>query len=67
MTARRESDRHAAQREAFERACAEMAARGYSWRLIAERTGATPDECRLAASRHEWRMGRDLGARRGRP
>ena len=36
-------------RDEFERACADMRARGYSWRLISERTGATPDECRHAA------------------
>ena len=46
------------QRDEFERTCAEMAARGYSWRLIAERTGATPDECRHAALCHERRRER---------
>ena len=45
-------------RDEFERTCAEMAARGYSWRLIAERTGATPDECRHAARCHERRRER---------
>ena len=46
------------QRDEFERACAEMRARGYSWRLIAERTGATPDECRHAARCYERRAQR---------
>ena len=46
------------QRDEFERTCAEMAARGYSWRFVAERTGATPDECRHAARCHERRRER---------
>lgn len=45
-------------RERFERECAEMRAKGYSWRLIAERTGATPDECRHAARCYERRAQR---------
>ena len=47
------SRRRQRQRDEFERTCAEMAAKGYSWRLVAERTGATPDECRRAARRYE--------------
>ena len=45
-------------RDEFERVCADMAAHGYSWRLIAERTGATPDECRHAARCFERRRER---------
>ena len=45
-------------RDEFERTCAEMAEKGYSWRLVAERTGATPDECRRAALCHERRRER---------
>lgn len=52
------SRRRQRQRDEFERTCAEMAARGYSWRLIAERTGATPDECRHAARCFERRRER---------
>ena len=64
MSVGRESDRCRLRRESFERSCSEMAARGCSWRQIAERVGATPDECRLAASRHEWRAGSERGERR---
>ena len=52
------SRRRQRRRDEFERTCAEMAARGYSWRLIAERTGATPDECRRAARCYERRRKR---------
>ena len=46
------------QRDEFERTCAEMAAKGYSWRYVADATGATPDECRRAALCHAQRRER---------
>lgn len=46
------------QRDEFERTCAEMAAKGYSWRYVADATGATPDECRHAARCFERRSQR---------
>lgn len=46
------------QRDEFERTCAEMASKGYSWRYVADATGATPDECRHAARCHERRRER---------
>lgn len=52
------SRRRQRQRDEFERTCADMASKGYSWRLISERTGATPDECRHAARCHERRRER---------
>ena len=52
------SRRRQRQRDEFERTCADMASKGYSWRLISERTGATPDECRHAARCYERRRER---------
>lgn len=46
------------QRDEFERECAELRERGYSWRYVADATGATPDECRHAARCFERRRER---------
>ena len=52
------SPRRQRQRAGSERTCAEMPAKGYPWRYVADATGATPDECRHAARCFERRRER---------